>query len=363
MRALRLAALKTEAAWWMTRIHLSNMNIWPVFMGWAVADPSPDPWPLVWLAGYVAAAGGALFIVNDILDADGDQITAPYLPLPSGLLTVREAWAAAAGYFAVALGALFIACGGVARTGLALALTIAAVVFSMAYSTVKDEGVVASFVVSVPQTIPAVVGWYLAGGQHPWWLVGVLAYLLIACVSNNILAALRDVDLDPVVGNMTVPVRIGATRAFQLAARVATLAFVPIVILAAVVPGGWWGLAVAAPAALIMSFCYRRTLAAFGEPGRGRLRRMADMRLFKFGEYVRHTALAAVFSVPVALSAGVVMQATLYFGGFVYALRVIRGGIRRDLAMAGAATDSPAGAATDSPAGAATDSPAGAVTD
>jgi 4-hydroxybenzoate polyprenyltransferase len=353
MRTVRLLALKVEAAWWMTRIYLSNMNIWPVFMGWVVADPHPGTWSLTWLALYVATAGGALFIVNDILDADGDQITAPYLPLPSGLLTVGEAWAWAAAYFSAALLALFIACGGIVRAGLALGLTVAAVVFSMAYSKVKDDGVVASFVITVPQAIPAVVGWYLAGHEHGWWLVGVLAYLLLACVSNNILAALRDVDLDPVVGNMTLPVRIGAVPAFRLAARVASLAFVPILLLAAVVPGGWWGLVVAVPAAALIARSYRRTLVAFGEPDRGRLRRMADMRQIKLGEYVRHTALAAVFSVQVALAAGVAMQAMLYIGALVYARRVIRGGLRRDLAALGevvAVASRPAGGRAGHPA-------------
>jgi 4-hydroxybenzoate polyprenyltransferase len=339
MRTVRLIALKIETAWWMTRIYLSNMNIWPVFMGWVVAEAHPGVWSLTWLALYVALAGGALFIVNDILDADGDRVTAPYLPLPSGLLTIREAWSWAAAYFAAALVALFVACGGAVRAGTSLGLTLAGVLFSIAYSKVKDDGVLASFVIAVPQTIPAVVGWYLAGHHHPWWLVGVLAYLLLACVSNNILAALRDVDLDPVVGNTTVPVRIGAVPAFRLAARVAALAFVPIAVLAVLVPGGWWGLAVAAPAAAVLAASYRRTLAAFGEPGRGRLRRMADMRQFKLGEYVRHAALVAVFSVQVALSAGVAMQAMLYVGALVYGRRVVRGGIRRDLAGLGGLAD------------------------
>jgi hypothetical protein len=63
---------------------------------------------------------------------------------------------------------------------------------------------------------------------------------------------------------------------------------------------------------------------------------MADMRQIKLAEYVRHAALVAVFSMQVAVWAGVAMQAMLYFGALVYKRRVIGGGIRHALAALGA---------------------------
>ncbi|MQY03731.1 UbiA family prenyltransferase [Actinomadura macrotermitis] len=332
MSGLRRAALTFEALWWMTRIHLSNINMWPAVMGGVAAAHPLGVWRIVGLVVFTAAAGGALFIVNDILDADGDRVTAPYLPLPSGLVTVGQAWAATGAYFAAGIAALYLACGTPGRFGVAAGLTAATVVLSMAYSKVKDGGVVASVVISIPQTIPAVIAWYLAGGGRPWALALVVVYHLTACVSNNILAALRDVDLDPQVGNRTLPVRLGAARAFRLAAVVAYLALVPVAALSALLPS-WTGLPVAAVALVLMAGSHRRTLATFGEPGRGRIQRMADMKVFKSGEFVRHMAVVACFSVPAAAVTGAALYLMLWGGGRVYRARMINGGIRRSLGI------------------------------
>jgi 4-hydroxybenzoate polyprenyltransferase len=330
---LRRAALRFEALWWMTRIHLSNINMWPAVFGGVVAAHPLGVVAMIELVVYTASAGGALFIVNDILDAEGDRVTAPYLPLPSGLVGKRQAWAGAVGYFLVGVVALALACHTMAAFGEAAGLTLATVALSMVYSKVKDEGVVASLVISIPQTVPVVVGWRLAGGGRPWALVLVVVCHLVACVSNNILAALRDVDLDPVVGNRTLPVRIGAASAFRLAARTAYAAVAPILVLAVVVPGGWRGLPVAAAAVVALATSYRGTRATFTEPGRGRVQRMADMRSFKLGVYLLHVAVAACFSPLTALVAGALLYLMLRYGGRIYHRRVICGGLRRSLGL------------------------------
>ncbi|MEO3786699.1 UbiA family prenyltransferase [Actinocorallia sp. B10E7] len=334
MNPLHRALLTFEALWWMTRIHLSNINMWPAVMGGVAAQDALGAPQIVGLVVFTAAAGGALFIVNDILDAEGDAVTAPYLPLPSGLVTKKQAWYATGAYFAVGVVALYLACGDPGSFAIAAGLTAVTVVLSMAYSKVKDEGVVASFVISIPQTVPAVIAWMLAGGGRPWALALVVVYHLTACVSNNVLAALRDVDLDPLVGNRTLPVRLGAARAFRLAAVVAYLALVPVLVLAVTVDGGWRGLPVAAVALALMAGSHRRTLATFHEEGRGRIQRMADMKMFKTGEYVRHMAVVACLSLPAALITGALLYLMLWGGGKLYARRMIKGGIRRSLGIA-----------------------------
>jgi 4-hydroxybenzoate polyprenyltransferase len=323
--------LHFEALWWMTRIHLSNINMWPAVFGGVVATHHLSAVTVSELVVYTAGAGGALFIVNDILDAEGDKVTAPYLPLPSGLVTRRQAWAGAAAYFIAGIVALAVACHAVARFAEAAGLTAVTVALSMAYSKVKDEGIVASVVISIPQTVPAVIGWRLAGGGRVWALALVIAGHLTACVCNNILAALRDVDLDPVVGNRTLPVRIGAVPAFRLAARTAGAAVVPIVVLAVVVPGGPPGLLVAAAAVAVLAVSRRPAMATFAQPGRGRIQRMADMRTFKLGVYLLHVAVAACFSLTAAVTAGALLYLMLRLGGRIYSRRLIGGGIRRSL--------------------------------
>ncbi|MGW2279225.1 UbiA family prenyltransferase [Streptomyces sp. NPDC001770] len=317
----------------MTRIYLSNINVWPVVMGWYAADPSGRPalWHLIALCGYVAFAGGALFIVNDILDADGDATTAPYLPLPAKLLTTRQSWSWAGVYLVAGLLCLALASGSALRLATGLGITVAGVVASMAYSKVKEDGIIASLMMTVPQTLPGVIAWLLAGRGPVWQLLLVIAYCMCACVSNNILAALRDVDLDGEVGNLTLAVRMGGPAAFRLASGIAFAGLVPVVALAVLVEDGWWALPFAAVAAALMASCRRRTLRHFETPGRGRVQRMKDMKQFKFGEYVRHAAVAAAFAPVAATVAGVVMYASLYFGHRLYTRRLIQGGIRSAL--------------------------------
>lgn len=337
MNPLRRGLLQAEAAWWMTRIYLSNINIWPVFMGWAAAEAfnhHRDRTNLVLLCLFVALAGGALFIVNDILDADGDATTAPYLPLPARLLTVRQSWGWAAAYLVGGVAALYAASRTPGRFALSAVITLAGVAASMAYSKVKEDGLIASVMVTIPQTLPAVIAWILAGGGPVWALTAVVVYCVLACISNNILAALRDVDLDGEVGNLTLPVRIGGAPAFRLAARIAFAALIPVALLCAFAPHGRWAVPVALVAAGMLLRFYPRTLATFEEPGRGRVQRMRDMKPFKFGEYLRHAAVVAALNPWMALVAGVFMYAALHYGHKVYSRRLIQGGIGRSLGVA-----------------------------
>ncbi len=344
--AIRRPLLKVEAAWWMTRIYLSNINVWPGIMGWLAADRHPPVAGPVELCLFALLAGGALFIVNDIFDAEGDKVTAPYLPLPSGLLNPSQSWVAAGIYLGAGIVALGLSSRTVVHFALAVGITVVASVGSGLYSKVKNDGLFASIVISIPQSLTAVIAWVLAGGGRVWWLLAIVAYCLCACVSNNILAALRDVDLDPVVGNKTFPVRVGGPKAFKVAAGIAMLAVVPVVVLGIAVGGGWPALIIGAAAVTVMGTCYRRTLASFEKPNRGRTGRMKDMKRFKQGEYVRHVAVAAAFSLPWALAAGAVLQASLLIGHRIYTHRLIKGGIARSLGRLDVAAEVNTGAET-----------------
>ncbi len=332
MSALRRRLLQAEATWWMSRILLSNLSIWTMLMGWVAAGPRLDSAHVARLLALYAAfalAGGALFVVNDLMDVEGDKVTAPYLPLPSGLLSRNEARASVAVYFASALIFLYLAC---ARFGLfvtCLAIIVVAAMGSMGYSRYKKEGIVASVLVAVPQTIiPAVIGWLVAGGGSAWRLVAVLSYAVFAGVSNNVLAALRDVDLDASVGNRTLPVRIGAPAAFRLIANLAFAALAVVVVLAATINSGAWAWPFAVIAGVVLWQGYRLAAARFAQPHRGRRQRMDDLRLFKTGEYVRHAAMVAVFNPVVAIVAFAYLLGGFMIGYRVYHRRLTSGAIR-----------------------------------
>ena len=329
---VRDGLLRAEAAWWMSRTFLSNLATWAAVIGWVAADPHLHA--LGRMAGLVVgimALNGALFIVNDIIDADGDAVTAPYLPLPSGLLGAGQAWCAAGvGFLAAGLG-IYLAAPTGGRLAAAAALLLLAVVLSAAYSKVKAFGVWGSLTVAVPQSMPAVVGWLLAGGGAGGEAALILTYLFLAGLSNNILAALRDVEKDPEAGNRTLAVRIGAPAAFRVAALVSFAALVPVLVLAVVRPG-WWALPFAAAAAGIHLSCYRRLLRNFADPERGRTRRLADQRLWKLGEYIKHASVVAAFNPVAGLVSGIVLYACLRGGYHLYNHRLVNGAIRRSLA-------------------------------
>jgi 4-hydroxybenzoate polyprenyltransferase len=331
LTGVRHGLLRVEAAWWMSRTFLSNLATWAAVIGWAVADPHLGSWGrMLALVVGIIALNGAMFIVNDILDADGDVVTAPYLPLPSGLLSLRQAWVAMGAGLLIAVVCVAEAGRTSGRLAVAAGLLVLGVILSAAYSKVKDFGIWGSLTVALPQSVPAAAAWVLAGGGPTDQALLVLAYLLLASVSNNILAALRDVEKDPEAGYRTLAVRIGAPGAFRAAAFTGFAALVPVAVLAVIRPG-WWGLAFAGAGAVIHLFCYPRLLANFADPERGRTQRLADQRLWKLGEYVKHSSVIAAFNPIAGLVAGVVLYACLRGGYRVYNARLVRGGIRRSL--------------------------------
>jgi len=328
---VRHGLLRLEAAWWMSRTFLSNLTTWAALVGWVAADPDLTSWGrMAALLVAVTALNGAMFIINDLLDAEGDAVTAPYLPLPSGLLSRRQAWLAMGAGLLTAVLCVLLAAPSAGRLAVAAGLILLGTIPSAGYSKVKDLGIWGSLTVALPQCIAAVVAWVLAGGGPAGELLLVLAYLMLACVSNNILAALRDVEKDPEAGNRTLAVRLGAPRAFRAAALTGFAALAPVLVLAAVRPG-WWALVFAGVGAAIHLFCYPRLLRSFADPERDRTQRLADQRLWKLGEYVRHSSVVAAFNPVVGLVAGVVLYACLRGGYRVYNSRLVSGAIHRSL--------------------------------
>jgi 4-hydroxybenzoate polyprenyltransferase len=323
--------LRVEAAWWMSRILLSNLPAWSMLAGWMATGPRLDGSHVTQLLALyvaIALAGGAAFVINDLMDVEGDKVTAPYLPLPSGLLSRKVAWTLVAVYLAGALIFLYLACDGVGSFLICLLVIVVSAMGAMGYCRYKKDGIVASVIVTVPQTIaPAVIGWVAAGGGPAWRLVAVLGYAVLAGVSNNIIAALRDVDLDATVGNRTLPVRIGAPAAYRRAAQLAFAALAVVIVLAATIHGGVWAWPFVAVAGGVLWWAYRRGAARFAQPERGRRQRMADLRLFKTGEYVRHAAIVAVFNPVVAIVALVYLLGGFMIGYWVYHHRLTDGTI------------------------------------
>jgi 4-hydroxybenzoate polyprenyltransferase len=327
-QAARTAALKLEAAWWMTRMHMVAFNIWYAVLGWVLSGPIHGQAQYGRLIGaclFVALLGGGLSIVNDILDAPGDAVTAPYLPLPAGLLRAGEAWMCACALVITSLAVLFIIAESLIRFMICIGLVISAALLIGLYSRLKQSGIVASVVIAIPVSLAGVISWILAGAQHYMRFAILCCYFLLITVAGNISAALRDVDLDGKVGNLTVPVRIGGPRAFELMAMVSLAAFVPVFTLDVGGRYAWLGASLGLVGLAIMLGSYRRTLQTFRIPERGRVQRYNDLWWFRFGEEFRHIAIAAAYALVVGITAGIVLFACLRLGHALYSRRLISG--------------------------------------
>src|SRR6266705_2789662 len=83
-------AFQLEGAFWMMRPQslFSQVPIalaaWSIGRGGLVATEIRH---VLFLIVFLMAFQAAMFVVNDLYDADSDKVSAPYMPIPSGVVT------------------------------------------------------------------------------------------------------------------------------------------------------------------------------------------------------------------------------------------------------------------------------------
>lgn len=238
---------RLEGALWLTRPHMVFSKVPISAAGWVVGHGgATSVMEGLFLTTLLASMQAFMFVVNDLHDARRDRITAPYLPLPSNLLSHRFAVAEAVG-----LGAVFL--------GSAWALAPTGIVFLVVVMTVPPAlGVLAFYSRTKAAWFSSLLGssaaasfltwaWLLAGYREP----GAFALLYVIAslhgVHNNVRAQLYDIEGDPKAGTVTLAVRLGPLRALKAAAvlRAAELVGIAIFLLLHGASGGWLWLAVA----------------------------------------------------------------------------------------------------------------------
>src|SRR5262249_2677360 len=91
--SLRQLLLRLEACWWMLRPPGFYVKSSIAAAGWFAATDHPGYARLVAIPVALGLAGGVVNVPNDVLDRKKDAVTAPELPLPSGIVTLP--WALA----------------------------------------------------------------------------------------------------------------------------------------------------------------------------------------------------------------------------------------------------------------------------
>jgi 4-hydroxybenzoate polyprenyltransferase len=159
-------------------------------------------------AGVLNAASNAL---NQICDITNDQINKPHRPLPSGALTMRQAW-----IFTVATYALAMAMVAIVNRETFIIYVIAALA-TVAYSAPplrwKRHPVGSNLIIALVRGwLLKVAGWAavatVLASIEPWYIGSIYFVFLLGATTTKDFA---DIEGDRAAGCITLPVKYGAT--------------------------------------------------------------------------------------------------------------------------------------------------------
>jgi len=150
------------------------------------------------------------YVINDICDQGADRMNRPHRALPSGAVTVKEAWMIAQGMLVVGLGVALA--GGTKLFSYYVAVALVLMLYAKVLSSrlLVSNVVVAALCASV-FLLPA---WQKDAGVVDW--AAVLAAITLTFLFNlmrEIVKDIEDVAGDRVLGRTTVPITFGAGRA------------------------------------------------------------------------------------------------------------------------------------------------------
>jgi 4-hydroxybenzoate polyprenyltransferase len=165
------------------------------------------------MAAVLNAASNAL---NQIYDLEIDRINKPRRPLPSGRLTLRDAWIFTVVTYAVALVlAWMVAPGGRHECfWIVVVATIITVLYSVPPFRTKRLGIWANVTIAIPRgVLLKASGWSAVKtvfGLEPWYLGAIFGLFLLGASTTKDFA---DMEGDARGGCRTLPIMYGVRRA------------------------------------------------------------------------------------------------------------------------------------------------------
>jgi 4-hydroxybenzoate polyprenyltransferase len=172
-------------------------------------------YPLVGLT-MAAVLNAASNAVNQIYDLEIDRVNKPRRPLPSGRVTMREAWTFTLLTYAVALTlAWWVAPGGRHECfWIVLAATAITVLYSVPPFRTKRFGIWANVTIAIPRgVLLKVAGWSAVKtviAVEPWFIGGIFGLFLLGASTTKDFA---DMEGDARGGCRTLPIVYGVRRA------------------------------------------------------------------------------------------------------------------------------------------------------
>jgi 4-hydroxybenzoate polyprenyltransferase len=195
-------------------------------------------YPLIGLT-MAAVLNGASNALNQIYDLEIDRVNKPKRPLPSGRLSLRNAWAFTWVMYAVALLlAWLVAPGGRHECfWIVLIATIITVLYSVPPARTKRLGIWANVTIAIPRgVLLKVAGWSAVKtimAAEPWFIGAIFGLFLLGASTTKDFA---DMEGDAKGGCKTLPIIYGVRRAAWMISPSFVVPFLMISI------GAWTGI-------------------------------------------------------------------------------------------------------------------------
>jgi len=213
----------------------------------------PVTWALVLPVFYgtlmAAALNAASNAINQIYDLNIDRVNKPRRPLPSGTMTMPEAWGFTLLSFAVAWALAWLAAPEGRRECFWIVMFTSVLVW--AYSApplrTKRHGLWANITIAIPRgLLLKVAGWSTVKtifGAEPWYIGAVFGLFVLGASSTKDFA---DIEGDSADGCQTLPILYGVKNAAWMIAPFFVIPFFLIPI------GVWNGVLTGNPALLLV---------------------------------------------------------------------------------------------------------------
>lgn len=217
----------------------------------AIGATPREPWsaqlllsPLIGavMAAVLNAASNGL---NQIYDLDIDRVNKPKRPLPSGRLSVSDAWTFTWVAYAIAIAlAWFVAPDGRHECfWIVVIATLITFLYSAPPFRTKRLGIWANVTIAIPRgVLLKVAGWSSAKtviGLEPWYIGGIFGLFLLGATSTKDFA---DMEGDARGGCRTLPIQYGVKRAAWMISPSFVVPFlmIPIGAWTGVLTGNFW---------------------------------------------------------------------------------------------------------------------------
>jgi 4-hydroxybenzoate polyprenyltransferase len=323
----RRASLTMEAMFWLCRpqtlfskvpVSLAALYVGTLFPVAQLRD-------IVLVVILVSSYQALLFVVNDTMDASRDRVTAPHMPIPSGILSLKSSVVCAA-----LLGSVFLISQimlAVDLTGVLLSLsTIPPALITMKLYSATKSAWFSPILASGSAASPTLWVWLLVGRGHFALFAVLFSVAVLHSLHTNLRAQLRDLEGDPRAGNLTLAVRVGAQNVLYWTVAVRIVELLGIVVLG-FYSGSTMGMAWIVPAIALFGLALFRDKVVY--TGIPRVQQTQLLKPWVYASFMAEIATLGVLQPELAAVVAVVMFVWYQSLRPLYHIRIEMGGLKK----------------------------------